>query len=216
MKTITLVLGATLLTALLTVYVRARGPASEESGRREASPAAPTPAPGGVHGLVYARRFALAEPYAHDWRAEPVDVQAGWLLVLEVDRALATPRNEAEPVLYGGAETLERVSSGQGSGRLVAILPGDADLASTPFWFGAPELPERVTGAMLASARAEAEAAGVRPFGAEAVAAALAAGGETLVLPGRGELRRAAAELVLAHSPDEVDLAQGILAPLAR
>lgn len=213
MKIITLVLGATCLTALLAVYVRARGPAGE--GARRAAPA-PAAAPGGVQGLVYARPFALAEAYAHDWRAEPVDVHGGWLLVLDVAPELSVPRDEAEPVLYGGGQTLERIGTGQGSGRLVAILPGDADLASTPFWFGAPQLPERLTGAMLASARAEAEAAGVRPFGAEAVAAAEKAGGEPLVLPGRTELRQAAAELVLAHSPGEEDLARGILAPLVR
>lgn len=180
--------------------------------------------PGGVHELLFARPFRLDEPYRHTWRAEQPLVSAGYLVVLRVDEDLARPRQTAEPVLFAGAQTLERVNTGRGSGRLVVVLPStwDAqhgfavDLAKTAFWFGEPELPERIDAARASEEAQRAHARGVRPFDAEAVKKALARGGEVLRIRDAGELRRAAARRILEFAPAEEELAQSILVPLVR
>jgi hypothetical protein len=214
MKTLTL---STVLLALFLVACGGESAVVSEPGSSESTTAG-SPDAGGVLGLRYARRFELAETYVHQWRADGAPVRQGWLLVLDVDPALVQPRNELEPVLYAGDQTLERVNSGHHSGRVVAVLPApqDTELATLPLWFGAPELPERLTAASIADARRAAEAAGVVPFDARTVASAESAGGPELVLESRDQLHREAARLIQRYSPDETEFANGMLAPEVR
>jgi hypothetical protein len=174
----------------------------------------PNPSPGGVYAIVAAQPFVLDRAWRHTWRKEQPQFDAGWLLVLSVDPTLVVPRQLEEPVLYAGAQTVERVNIGQESGRVIAILPsardahGDValDLAATPFYFGSNELPERVTALQAQTQLEHALAQGVRPLPVPHI-------GETLRLPSRDELDQRAALLVLEHAPDEYDLGTGLLAP---
>src|SRR5688572_10973956 len=76
-----------------------------------------------VRGLVVARPFTLERPALHVWRAEATTYDAGYLVVLEVDPQFVEPRQTEEPVLYAGAETVERMNHGDRSGRVVGIVP---------------------------------------------------------------------------------------------
>ncbi len=175
--------------------------------------------PAAVKGLRYARPFTLEQGYEFEWRAERPTVKAGWLLVLEVESALVFPRQTAEPILYVGKTTGERVNVGYESGRIVVIVPSDLndqgevalDLSEAMMWFGTPGLPEQVDAAKAEAERAAAIAARIAPFSAEAINAARAKTGETLNAANRETLRHAAAELIKIHSPHETDLADLIL-----
>ncbi len=123
----------------------------------EPPPLPPTPAP--VLDVVYARPFALEQGYEFTWRKEKPLVTEGYLLVLKVNPALVYPRQSAEPVLYVGDTTAERVNVGYPSGHLVVIVPGklaDFDLKKTLIWFGTPDLPERCTAKTIAEEREKA------------------------------------------------------------
>ncbi len=180
----------------------------------EVPPVPATPAP--VAEVVSARPFTLKEGYAFEWRKERPMVEKGLLLVLKVDPDLVYPRQTLEPVLYVGDQTAERVNNGYPSGRVVAIVPGVVDLTKAPIWFGTPNLPERVDTKTVKDERARAELAGIKPFASEKVTAAHAQGGEHLEVMDRYELRRAAAGLIQAHSPQETDLINALLMPRNR
>ena len=170
--------------------------------------------PAAVDAVVYAQTFTLEEGYKFEWRKDSKVFTEGTLLVLKVDPDLVFPRQVAEPVLYVGDSTAERVNSGQGSGYVIAIVPGKIDLAKTPIWFGTPELPERVDAAMIKSERAAATKAGIKPFGKKTVAAAVAKGGRaTLEVADRYELGRLIAPLILEYSSEETELAESLLVP---
>jgi hypothetical protein len=169
--------------------------------------------PAAVSDVLYARPFTLEKSYDFAWRAEKPKVESGYLLVLKVNQDLVYPRQVAEPVLYVGDQTAERVNVGYESGCVIAIVPGKIDLEKTPIWFGAPELPERVTAAKIAQERASAEAAKIKPLAADRVKAAVAKGGDTAKLADYDALRRQAAQLIKTYSPSETSLADGILAP---
>ena len=177
----------------------------------------------GVTELVRAQPFTLAEPYAHEWRADGGQVAAGHLVVLRVDPARARAVQELAPVLYAGDEVLERVNYGD-SGVVVGVVPSALtstgsvalDLGETPFWFGAPELPERVDAAWIATERASADRAGLRAPSPEEVVAARSFDDEVLALEDRTELQIVAAGWILEHAPEEAELAQSLLAPAVR
>ncbi len=171
-----------------------------------------------VTGLLYAQPFLLKEGYAHDWRVEKPFVTSGWLLVLEVDRDLVVPRQEFEPVLYAGDQTVERVNHGHASGRVIAVLPADPglDLADVPIWFGNAALPEQVAANVVKNERRLAAKRGVAPFARDVVDYALATGGGPVELADRTALHRRAAELVLHYSPEDRELAESMLAPLVK
>ena len=221
MRTKTLVLASLLGLAALGA---ARLVAFERTRAAAAPPAEDAERAGGVLAILSARPFVAERGWPHDWRRERPNVDAGWLVVLEVDRDLVRPRQVAEPVLYAGATTAERVNHGHAGGRVVAIVPSARgadgrpalDLAATELWFGTPELPERVDAATCARERAEALAAGVRPFSSEHVGRALARGGALLELGRREDLDALAGALVLEHSPEERDLAEGLMLPPVR
>ncbi|HKX45338.1 MAG TPA: hypothetical protein VJP77_01345, partial [Planctomycetota bacterium] len=100
--------------------------------------------------LVEAHAFTLDQPTTHWMRAEQPQYATGHVLVLRTDPELLVPRQTLENVLYVGAETVERVNLGHESGFLVAIVPGEVDLAAAPIFFGEPALPEQVTAAEAA------------------------------------------------------------------
>jgi hypothetical protein len=181
----------------------------------ERVPIAPNePPPGGVHAVVSAQPFLLERSWRHAWRVEQPLFDAGWLVVLSVDPALVVPRQTEEPVLFAGAQTVERVNFGTRSGRVVAIVPAARsekggvalDVSATPFYFGSAMLPERVDAARAEAELADALARGVRPLPVPDVL-------PLLHLASRDELHEHAALLVLEHAPDEADLGLGMLAP---
>ncbi|MFH0980332.1 MAG: hypothetical protein V2A79_02185 [Planctomycetota bacterium] len=178
----------------------------------------PVPAtPAAVGELVYARPFTLENGYPHLWSKDQPLVTTGYLLVLKVNPDLVIPRQVAEPVLYVGDQTAQRVNFGNESGCVIALAPGELDLTQAPIWFGRPELPERVDAATVRAERALADKAGIKPFSAEQVAAALAKGGarlnvadQTVLLGGE------AAKLVLEYSPTERALAEALQVPMTK
>jgi hypothetical protein len=171
--------------------------------------------PAAVGNLLYARPFTLEQGYEFEWRAERPTVRAGWLLVLNVDPALVFPRQTAEPVLYVGKNTGERVNIGYNSGHLVVVVPSDLndkgevalDLSQAMMWFGTPGLPEQVDAARVEAERAWAINAKIAAFSPQTIEAATAKGGATLNAANRDALRRAAAELMRTYAPDESELA---------
>jgi hypothetical protein len=146
-----------------------------------------------VPRLLLVQRFTLDEPHEYHWMKDHPDVTSGSLVVVEVEPECARPRQAAMPVLYAGGVPAEIAKDSYPSGRLVLVVPGDVDLAATPLFFGAPELPERVdreTGAReLAAARSD----GIEPFPAGVVAAAEA--GPVLRLVDTTDLYGAAYEI---------------------
>jgi len=171
-----------------------------------------TPAP--VKGIVAARRFSLQTPYTNTWSAEGASVSSGVLVVLEVDPAYVVPRDALQPMLYAGNVLVQRLNHGHLSGRVIGIVPGNIDLAAAPIWFGAPELPERVTRAMVESERARAEKAGVRAFPQARIAGV--EGPAVAAKDLAALLRTVGAELVYQFSPQEKELADAWRLPVAK
>lgn len=164
------------------------------------------PTPAGVVGVVAIQPFSLQTAYLYDWLAGRPEVRSGLLLVLEVDPRYVHARDAAEPVLYAGDVTVQRLNQGERSRFVVGIVPGKATLATVPVFFGRPELPERVTPGIAAAEGELAERAGIRAFTAEEIERALLApvsAGDLGAL-----LRGPAADLVLRYSPDERELAE--------
>lgn len=150
--------------------------------------------------------FRLAEAYQYDWLQDRPLVSDGLLVVLRVDPKQVVPRNAAEPVLYAGDRTVQRLNQGDRSGYVIGIIPGDVDLATEPIWFGRPQLPERVTPEVIKEERNLADSAGIKAFGSDKVKSVLrdVLDAEDLA----ALLRGPAAELVLNYSPDEKGLAE--------
>jgi hypothetical protein len=172
---------------------------------------------GRVLDLVYARQFRLDRPYNHTWRKEQPQVSAGYILVLGVDPDFVRPRQVAEPVLYVGEQTAERINAGV-SGRLVIVVPATVDargevsmdLTKTPIWFGAEELPERIDAAQINTELHGALQKGSKPLPEAVVRQALNRGGKTLHLPDREALQGKIANVVQRYSPNETDLIKGL------
>ncbi len=170
-------------------------------------PVAPRGSVGSVIGLLYARPFTLQTPYRYEWTAEKPEITSGYLLVLEVDKELARPRNIGVPVLYVGETPAELANVGYESGLMIVIAPGAVDLETTPVFFGSEQLPERVDGARGRLEREAAAAIGIVPFPESMVDRAIEAGGETLAARDSEDLYLAIADLIDAYSPDETDRA---------
>jgi hypothetical protein len=165
----------------------------------------PVPAtPAGVEDVVYAAPFVLEEGYVSDWRLERPVVTRGHLVVLRVEPDLVYPRQTAEPVLYAGEQTVERLNVGYPSGYVVAIVPGTADLAGAPIWFGTPRLPESVDAATVRAERSRAESAGISPIPPERIRSVLR---KPLALADKSALLREAGALVQLYAPDESERA---------
>ena len=154
----------TLARVALAILIVGAPPLGVAQGSAPPEQIAVPPTPKSVKGILAARRFILRTPYVNTWSQGREKVFSGTLVVLEVDRAYVVPRNELEPVLYAGDVAVQRLNQGDVSGRVIAIVPGDVDLATVPIWFGTPALPERVTAASARAERALAEKAGIRPL----------------------------------------------------
>lgn len=160
--------------------------------------------------LVEAHPFRLLEPATHFYRAEAPSYDSGYLVVLATAPEALVPRQVAEPVLYLGDETVERVNVGHESGYLVGIVPnvdGSLDLTADPVFFGAPTLPESIDAAGARTELEAALAAGVRAAGADEVERVL---GELVEVLDHQELLTTASFLVEQYSPEEVDLIGGL------
>ncbi len=181
--------------------------------------AAPPPmvpsTPAAVDGVVYVRPFTLANGFEFTWSQERPTVKSGTLLVLKVnDSALIVPRQIAEPVLYVGDHTAQRLNSGWESGYVVALVPGDVDLAKTPIWFGTPALPESVNQAQARAERAQAEAAGVKPFAEKELREARERGGSRMNVADMCTLLHdEVAGLIERYSPQEKALVETYRVP---
>jgi hypothetical protein len=169
--------------------------------------------PASIKGVLEARRFTLQTPYRYTWSKEPMSVSSGTLVVLAVDPAYVVPREAPQPVLYAGDVPLHRLNRGQESGRVIGIIPGDIDLAAAPIWFGSPELPERVTSAMVRTEKARALTSGLRPMASAKIAGIDAS--PIVAKDLAALLRGVGADLVLQYSPQEKFLADTWRLPVA-
>ncbi len=140
-----------------------------------------TPAtPAAVQDIVFAQPFTLEQGEASTWRAERPVMDSGYIIVLKVNPDLVYPRQSAEPVLYVGDTTAERLNVGYRSGYVVAVVGAEItgekamDLSKVKIWFGTPELPERVDANRIAQESALADAAGIKPFSADKISDLLA------------------------------------------
>ena len=195
------------------VVSRSRGSAAAESAAAAAAPVVPAVP---QLELVHAEGFRTEQPFRHVWRQDQPLVDHGWLLVLAGDPAAMVPRQTKEPVLFVGAQTADRVNTGQDSGRLVVIVPGDFRLEDAPIFYGARNLPEELRQPHIDAELAAALAAGASAPSADAIAAATADGGTVRRFATDFELRLRAIELVEQHSPTEKDLIAGWRVPRVR
>ena len=170
--------------------------------------------PKAIKGILASRRFTLETPFPYTWTKEQLMVSTGVLVVLDVDPAYVIPRNTLEPVLYAGNTPVQRLNHGNRSGHVIGIVPGNIDLASTPIWFGSPELPERVTSSIAVSERELAAKAGVHALSKARIRAVQRPPVVTKDLATL--LRTVAADLVLEFSPQEKQLAESWRLPVAK
>jgi hypothetical protein len=210
---------ATLVCGAMSLFVIAEPPKVDPAEEISDIPALPQ-TPAAIDELVYARPFKLESGYEFEWRADRPTVKAGWLLVLKANSALVFPRQTAEPILYVGDTPAERVNIGHQSGRIVVIVPSELDkegnialdLSKSPIWFGTPGLPEQVDADRIEFEQSLARRARISAMPAEIIEAAREKGGALANLPTRESLRKAAAELIKAYSPQETELVDSILA----
>jgi len=169
--------------------------------------------PAAVSDLVFSRPFSLEKGFMYDWSKNRQLVTSGTLVVLKVDPALVYPRNAAEPVLYAGNQTAQRLNQGDKSGFVVALIPGNIDLSEEPIWFGTPGLPERVNADIIRAERALAEKAQIRPFSTEIIQSITKERLKAYDLATL--LREDIANLVLRYSPQEKGLVESWRLPVA-
>jgi hypothetical protein len=168
--------------------------------------------PAAVQDIVFAQPFTLDQGEVSTWRADRPVVDSGYIVVLKVNPDLVYPRQSAEPVLYVGDTTAERLNVGYRSGYVVAIVGADVtgdkamDLSKVKIWFGTPELPERVDATRIAQESALADAAGIKPFAADKIANLLAQN-QTLNEATKAGILNEVAALIRRFSPQEEELA---------
>ena len=206
------ILAVCVLAVASVLMVNAEPPAATPPPAAPAAEPVPRipPTPAAVDGLVQACKFTLQEGYKHLWSKDQPMVTSGYLLVIEVDPKLVFARQVAEPVLYVGNQTAERLNIGYESGHVIAIVPGEVDLKKAMIWFGTPELPERVDANMVKAESALANAAKIAPFSVKVVETSLKMGGAELKVTNKDELLRRAAELIMQYSPQESQLAESL------
>lgn len=178
-----------------------KAPAPAQVSNTPAVPATPL----AVKRVISARTFTLAQGYEYDWRVERPVVTSGTLLVLEVEPNAVYPRQVAQPVLYVGNQTAERLNVGFNSGKVIAIVPGTVDLATAPIWFGTPMLPEQVAENTIKVERHKADQAGIKAMGKEK--AELLPKAAPLAAADKAALLVEAARLIRMYAADENELA---------
>ncbi len=209
--------GHRVVSGFLALWVLAAGvTAWMVHGQGEAPPVLPAEPTASPVTVVRVQPFVLERPATHWYRAERPAYAAGAILVLEVDPDLAHRRQGYEPVLFAGAETLERINDGSASGYQVVVLPApmDADgvpiLDLVPVFFGAPALPEEITALDAARARDKALAAGVASPSMEVLHAVTR---PMVTLEDAWDLAFAASYVIEEFSPTERDLIDGLRVP---
>ena len=165
-----------------------------------------------VDEILAVQPFVLEQGYEFDWSAQESDVRTGTLVVLKADPDLVRPRNAAQPILYAGDRTVQRLNRGAETGVVIGIIPGDVNLATAPIWFGAPGLPESVTEQTIREQRIMAERQEIQPFAADTIENARVEPVRADDLPDL--LRTHAAELVLEYAPEERDLVESWRLPV--
>ncbi|MEQ8315926.1 MAG: hypothetical protein RIE77_08625 [Phycisphaerales bacterium] len=172
-----------------------------------------TPAtPAAVQDIVFAQPFTLDQGEVSTWRAERPVVDSGYIIVLKVNPDLVYPRQSAEPVLYVGDTTAQRLNVGYRSGHVVAVVGAEItgeqamDLSKVKIWFGTPELPERVDANRIAQESALADAAGIKPFSADKIDGLLAQN-ETLSEQSMAGILDDVAAQIRRFSPQEEEVA---------
>ena len=199
-----------LIAFALGLFLMAPGAATQNVQRSRQRPITPAP----VRNLLFAQPFTLETPFTNTFSKERERISNGVLIVVEVDPALVIPRNTLEPVLYAGNAAVQRLNHGEGSGRVIGIVPGTLNLATAPIWFGTPELPERVTQNTIQYERGLADRAGVRAFPQARLASiqrpAIAAKDLATLLS------TVAANLIYEYSPQEKQLADSWRLPEAK
>lgn len=182
-----------------------------------AQPAAAPQTPTAVQDILFAQPFTLNEGYTYDWSKDRPTVTSGQIVVFQVNPDLVYPRQSAEPVLYVGGISAERLNIGYGSGRVVAIVPdtvgADGKLVRQDLskaWFGTPGLPGDVTSTIVALEAQLAAKSGVRALSTDQVRHAQLAGGEAAKLGHKWALLGIASKLVSQYAPDEVELAENL------
>ena len=211
-------LNSLILTAGCTFLLVATAPVHGDAPAAAPAVAAATATepPRAVDEILLLQPFTLDQPFEFEWRAERPQVASGWIVVLAVDPALVRPRQVAEPVVYVGSQTAERLNIGERSGRLVLIVPAPLDDArqvapltkDAPIFFGSPMLPEQVDADTVAREVVGAKAAGIATASPTALTAARSRGGEELHVADRSALLAAAAKVVRRFAPDEAERAQ--------
>ncbi len=167
----------------------------------------------GVWDILCAVPFRVEQEFTHWWRAERPQVRTGYILVLAVDPEVARPRQVAEPVLFVGEQTAERLNGGYPNGALIIVVPTRAgpqgwpavQLESQPMWFGDAALPEQVDHAEILEQLAKAPRAAV--FSGSRVAAALLEGPGPQEFVNQAALHTFAAGLVERFAPGEPHVA---------
>jgi hypothetical protein len=207
--TIKLILGAAFIA---TVATTTGVLATHESAGLEAP--LPVPAESAVElpvNLVYARAFELATPATHWWRAEQPSYTKGLLVVLEANPNWLAPRQTAEPIIFVGGQTIERINTGYPSGQLVGIVPNMtlAELAEAPIFFGQPGVPEEVDAAHIAIELDAAIASGLQGPGKARVNLASAHDSTLLSTTDQRDLYTHSADLIETYSPDETSVIEG-------
>jgi hypothetical protein len=207
--TIKLILGAAFIA---TVATTTGVLATHKSGLEAPLPIPAEPAVELPVNLVYARAFELATPATHWWSAEQPSYTQGLLVVLEANENWLAPRQTAEPILYVGNQTLERINTGYPSGQLVGIVPNMtlAELADAPIFFGQPGLPEDVDAAHIAIELNAATASGLQGPGQARVATASAKDASLLSVTDQRDLYTSSADLIEKYSPEEVSVVEGL------
>jgi hypothetical protein len=169
-------------------------------------------ASGPAAALVWARPFALDLPEA-DPNDRGATVSEGWLVEVRAAPALLVPSDGPEAWLYAGeARTMKLnwdwAADPAVGGCLVAIVSGPVDLAATPLFFGVPPSSSSSDAERAALARSEAARLGIRPFSADQVAKAVAAGGPELVAHDLRDVRAAGMARVGACTSTAADRAR--------
>jgi hypothetical protein len=126
------------------------------------------------------------------------------------------PHQTKEPVLFVGAQTADRVNTGQDSGRIVAIVPGEFRLEDAPIFYGGENLPEELRQVHIDAELAAARASGAIAPTAETIGKATAGVGAGQTFATDYQLRRRAIDLVEQYSPTEKDLIAGWRVPLVK
>lgn len=173
-----------------------------------------TPAP--VGAVLSIQPFTLGTPVVHEWRFEKEQYDSGYIMVIEVDPALALNRQIAHPVLYVGNQVAEVVNMPQDTGRAVVIVPAELedrkapdylDLDNLRIFYGDPELPENVDAVTIRQQQQWATRAGIRPVPADQIQQARLADGP-MIRATKLALLGDVAAILRAYSPTETKLAE--------